>query len=117
MRVQLNMPAQLIQDVLFARIVTVLFTFFEWILLYVCGPFLLRESREPRKLILRPLAAIFAIAIVALQAHIYWAFVSRQDQGNRNFITLVWFLQHLVGLFLLLRAAFKARRTAPPKTG
>src|SRR5216684_6301837 len=97
--------------IVIARLEILLLMVFQWIIVYVYGPFLLRESQDRAKLILRACAGLAVPSILWLQAHIYLTNFSPRYQSSRNFITSVLVLQSAVGLMLLIRAAFKARRT------
>ena len=94
-----------------ARMEIVLLMLLQWILVYVYGPSLLREPWNRAKLILRACSGAAVLGILWLQAHIYLANFSPQCESNRTFITSVLLLQYAVGLILLIRAAFKSRRT------
>jgi hypothetical protein len=87
---------------------------FQWTIVYVYGPFLLREPQDRTKLILRACAGLSVPSILWLQAHIYFTNFSPGYQPSRNFIASVLALQCAVGLILRFRAAFKARRTEVP---
>ena len=94
-----------------ARLEILLLMVFQWIVVYVYGPFLLREPQDRTKLILRACAGFAVPSILCLQAHIYLKSFLPRYQSSRAFITSVLALQYAVGLILLIRAAFKVRRT------
>jgi hypothetical protein len=101
--------------ILLARSEILLLMLFEWILLYLYGPFLLKEPLGRTKLIIRACAGLTALGILGLQGHIYIANFAPENHANGKFITTIFVLQNVVGLLLVFRAAFKARHTESDK--
>jgi membrane protease YdiL (CAAX protease family) len=80
----------------------------EWAFVFFCGPYVLVESKEPKRLAYRLSLALLFLGVSLLQAHLYWSIACPQPTDSR-FLTGVYVIEHLVSLVLLFKAALKAR--------
>jgi hypothetical protein len=82
----------------------------EWAFAFYCGPYVLRQTEEPKRLTYRASAALLVLAVIWLQGHLYNSVSSLRQSSDDKFLTLVYALENLVGLLLVIRAALKARK-------
>jgi hypothetical protein len=93
-----------------ARVLIVLIALFEWAVLFFGGTSIIGEFAEPRtKFVVRPAVAFGAIGVVWLQGYLYHHILSSDHIKSDSFLGYLFIVQHLVGVVLVLRAAYKLK--------